>query len=112
MGALEIGRPLSRGGDAHVDENKWDAWILATPGHGADWRRVFGEITVDAVWGAILSAVATAPIVDVRMLGEIGITCGVDLSLTLNDRTAAVRTAWHYESADAAPRLVTAYPRT
>jgi len=28
----------------------------------------------------------------------------------LNDRTASVATAWHYADADAAPRLVTAYP--
>jgi hypothetical protein len=112
MSAPAIGQPLPRAGEAYVEEPKWEKWILATPGHGADWRRVFGEVTVDAVWHAIRTAIMTAPITDVRALGELGITCGVDLSLTLNDIADVVRTAWHYESADAAPRLVTAYPRT
>jgi hypothetical protein len=35
---------------------------------------------------------------------------GVDITLTINDLTAWVATAWHYSDADAAPRLVTAYP--
>jgi len=38
------------------------------------------------------------------------VVCGIDVTLTINDRTAPVATAWHYADADAAPRLVTAYP--
>ena len=112
MGAPAIGHPLPRAAEAYADEDKWDAWILATPGHGADWHGMLGEVRKEAVRDAILAAVQTAPIVDIRRLGEIGTTCGVDLSLTINGRTGAVRTAWHYQSTDSAPRLVTAYPRT
>jgi hypothetical protein len=39
-----------------------------------------------------------------------GVVCGVEVTLTMNDRTAPVATAWHYADEDAAPRLVTAYP--
>jgi hypothetical protein len=38
------------------------------------------------------------------------VVCGVDITLTINDRTSSVATAWHYPDEDAAPRLVTAYP--
>jgi hypothetical protein len=112
MRAPAIGQPLPRAGEAYVDEHKWGAWILGTPGHGTDWHGMFGEVRKDAVWDAILTAVQTAPIVDIRGLGESGTTCAVDISVTLNGRTGAIPTAWHYQSADAAPRLVTAYPRT
>jgi hypothetical protein len=30
--------------------------------------------------------------------------------LTINDRTVPVRTIWHYDSDQAPPRLVTAFP--
>ena len=39
-----------------------------------------------------------------------GVVCGVEITLTINDRTAPVATAWHYADKDAEPRLVTAYP--
>jgi hypothetical protein len=34
------------------------------------------------------------------------------MQLALNNRTATVITAWHYDYVDAAPRLVSAYPTT
>lgn len=107
-----VGRPLPRARHGYTSEGKWNEWILATPGHGSDWRGVFGEITWDHAWHEITTPIELAPVSNVRQLGELGITCGVDLSLTINGRTAPVRTAWHYGSADAAPRLVSAYPRT
>jgi integrase len=42
-------------------QHKWDAWILATPGHGADWHGMFGAVRKEAVWDAILAAIETAP---------------------------------------------------
>ncbi len=107
-----VGQPLPRAKDAYTSEKKWSDWILATPGHGADWRRVFGAITWNDAWDAVLMGIELAPISDVRILGEVGVSCGVDLSLIINGRAATVRTAWHYVSPDAAPRLVTAYPTT
>jgi len=40
-----------------------------------------------------------------------GVVCGVEVELTITDRTARVATAWHYADEEASPRLVTAYPR-
>jgi len=45
------------------------------------------------------------------MDGAGSVLCRVDMSLTFNNRTATVRTIWHYADEDAAPRLVTALPR-
>jgi hypothetical protein len=39
-----------------------------------------------------------------------GVVCGVEVTLTINEGTAPVATAWHYAHENAAPRLVTAYP--
>lgn len=39
-----------------------------------------------------------------------GITCGVEVGLTVNDRHALTLISWHYAVELAAPRLVTAYP--
>ncbi len=95
MPVPSVGRPLPRARDAYTSEEKWRDWVFATPGHGADWRRVFGEITWSDAWGEITMAIELALVSNVRQLGELGITCGVDLSLTINGRTATVRTAWH-----------------
>ena len=53
-----------------------------------------------------------APVLVVRSREPHGVVVGVEITLTINDRTAPVATAWHYEDEDAAPRLVTAYPST
>jgi hypothetical protein len=49
-------------------------------------------------------------VTEIRESSEFGATCRVEITLTIGDRVATVRTAWHYESADAPPRLVTAFP--
>ena len=54
-------------------------------------------------------AVLDAPITSVREV-DVGVSCEVHVVLTINARTAKVRSAWHYASAEAAPRLVTAFP--
>ena len=87
-------------------------WILAEHGHGQEWARVFRVRDEDAerLWTALVGAVRNAPIFRVIDRREYGIVCGVAAQLTLNERTANVTTSWHYATAGAAPRLVTAYP--
>ena len=91
---------------------KLDGWVLAPEGHGREWERVFRVSTedIDLVWHSISEAVLRAPVVEVRR-GSDGVGCGVLVDLALNARTAPVLTAWHYRHRDAAPRLVTAYPK-
>jgi hypothetical protein len=64
------------------------------------------------IWAAIAAVVRDVPVSVVRDRAPHGVVCGVELTLTINDRTAPVATAWHYADEDAAPRLVTAYPST
>jgi hypothetical protein len=59
------------------------------------------------VWTAIAAAARDAPVSVVRDRAPYGVVCGVEITLTINDRTAPVATAWHYADEDAAPRLVT-----
>ena len=86
-----IGQPMPRAAKAYATADKWQGWILAA---GA----------------AIAAAVLGAPVSVVRDRAPHGVVCGVDITLTIHDRAASVATAWHYPDADAAPRLVTAYP--
>ena len=51
-----------------------------------------------------------APVSVVRDRATHGVVCGAEVTLTINDRTAPVATAWHYTDEDAAPRPVTAHP--
>jgi hypothetical protein len=62
------------------------------------------------IWAAIAAAVVRAPVSVVRDRAPYGVVRGVGVTLTINDRTAPVATAWHYADADAAPALVTACP--
>jgi hypothetical protein len=95
MPAPEIGRPLPRASDAYSDVQKWDDWILAEPGHRADWNQVFGPVDRAAAWQALATAIPTTPVISIRLTIR-GKTCRVDAALTLNSRTATVRSAWHY----------------
>jgi hypothetical protein len=90
---------------------KLEAWILGERGHGGDWRRVFHVDLEDRgqVWEAIAAAAADARVTTVRDRGPNGIVCGVEVELTIGERTAPVTISWHYEREGAAPRLVTAY---
>lgn len=87
-------------------------WILADEGHGPDWLRVFGSVDRETVWPAFAASALSAPVVGIRVLAGYGVACRVELSLTVNARTAPIRSVWHYADADAdaAPRLVTAFP--
>jgi hypothetical protein len=80
--------------------------------HGPDWRSSFGELTFDEAWAALAQAILTAGVVNVCDTARFGVTCAFDVVITLNGRSRMVRSAWHYESPEAAPRLITAYPRT
>ena len=100
---------MPRAADAYAMPDKWH---LATAGHGDEWARVFhaGPQDSELIWAAIATAVVEAPVSVVRDRAPHGVVCGVGITLTINDRTASVATAWHYPDPDAAPRLVTAYP--
>jgi hypothetical protein len=111
MSPPTIGHPLSRADEAYVTPEKWTEWILSDRGHGEEWGRVFRAHLADSeqIWQAIADAVLDAPISAVRKVA-VGVTCEVDVELTINERTATVRSAWHYADTEDAPRLVTAFP--
>lgn len=106
-----VGHPLPRAGEAYATSEKWAEWILADRGHGQEWARVFriGPADSEQIWRALADAVLGALVSAVRRVA-VGVTCEVDVALTINERTATVRSAWHYADTDDAPRLVTAYP--
>jgi len=107
-----LGQPLPRAAEAHSTEAKWDGWILAALGHGAEWTRVFAVTTSDRelIWSGIAQALTDAPVSTIRDRTPYGMVAGVELTLTIRGRTARVMTSWHYLDEDAAPRLATAYP--
>lgn len=106
-----VGQPLPRVEDAWCRPEKWTGWILATPGHGKDWQRVF-RIDLDRwtpIWDAILEAVPHESVSTVRV-DEHGRHCRVFVILTLSERTARVATTWLYAHRYANPKLTSAYP--
>jgi hypothetical protein len=107
-----VGESLPRGGEAWYEQIKLDDWVLARRGHGAEWERVFGVGAEDrdSVWEAITTAALDATVVEVRDRSPFGIVCGIEVELTVGERTAPATVSWHYASKGAAPRLVTAYP--
>jgi hypothetical protein len=111
MSPPTVGHPLPHADEAYVTPEKWAKWILADRGHGGEWGRVFRVHLADSeqIWQAIGNAVLDAPVSAVRNVA-VGMTCEVDVELTINERTATVRSAWHYADTEDAPRLVTAFP--
>jgi Domain of unknown function (DUF6883) len=108
-----IGLPLPRAADAYVTSDKWTNWVLSERGHGQEWARVF-RVDIDdseQIWRAVADDALKAPVSSIRRV-NVGVTCSVPMTLTINDRTARVRTIWHYAYSQAAPRLVTAFPTT
>lgn len=112
MALPEIGRPLPRAADAFVDDEEWLGYVLSDRGHRGHWSRAFGEVDPDALWAMIARAVRDADVTEMRTIQAGGISCRVPITITIEGRTRAVRTVWHYADADAAPRLVTAFPST
>jgi len=108
----KVGELLPRAAEAWFEQVKFDDWMLATRGHGAEWERVFGVGVGDhaQVWKAIAAAAPGATITEVRDRSPFGIACGIESDVTIGDRTGTVTISWHYESEGAAPRLATAYP--
>jgi hypothetical protein len=108
----ETGEPLPRAGECWYEPIKFEGWILAARGHGPEWAKVLhvGPDDLETVWAAIRTAAARAPVSRV-IDTEHGIICRVDMELAIGERSAPVRTAWHYANGESAPRLVSAYPR-
>jgi hypothetical protein len=65
----------------------------------------------EEVWGAISAVAVTAEVTGLRDLGRFGFNCEVDARLTIGERSGTFRTIWHYATPDAAPRLVSAFPK-
>jgi hypothetical protein len=114
MARPQIGDRLPRIANGFAESDKWSGWILAPHGHGRDWARALavGIDDVERLFGLLHGASRAAPVVNVYDHGRFGYSCAVDITITLNGRTARARTVWHYKSEAAPPRLVTAYPRT
>jgi hypothetical protein len=107
----QIGDPLPRASEAWYEPVKLEDWVLGPRGHGEEWQRVFhvGLADRERVWQAIVAAAANARIFRVRNVGAHGVVCGIQVELTIGERSARVRMSWHYANKEAAPRLVTAY---
>lgn len=109
----QVGKPLPRGADAYAAPEKL-AWLLSDDGHGREWARVMHIGANDTLrfWTAIAQAVLDTPILAIRDISPYGANYEVPLELSLDERTVTAATIWHYDKADGAPRLVTAYPIT
>jgi hypothetical protein len=97
MSGPTVGHPLPRADEAFATPEKWTEWILADRGHGQEWARVFqaGPADAERIWSAIAAAVLDAPVSAIRQV-PLGVTCEVRVKLTIGERTATVRSAWHY----------------
>lgn len=106
-----IGEPLPHADKVWYEQVKLEDWVLGPRGHGEEWQRVFhiGLADRERVWQAIVAAAKNARIFRVRDLGARGVVCGIQVELTIGERTAPVRMSWHYANEEAAPRHVTAY---
>jgi Domain of unknown function (DUF6883) len=109
----QIREELPRAAECWCEQTKLLGWVLGEEGHGEEWLRVMHVSVEDAesVWEAISAAVAQARVTGVRDLGRFGVNCEVDAVLAIGERSATIRTIWHYAAPDAAPRLVSAFPR-
>jgi len=107
----QVGEKLPRAAECWYDHVKLDEWVLGR-GHGAEWRKVFGDAATDRdrVWQAIALAALGATVIEVRDRASHGITCGTRELVVLDGRSSPVTVSWHYASPNAAPRLATAYP--
>lgn len=109
----QVGDELPRAAECWYEQAKLLGWVLGEEGHGEEWQRVMRVDVEDAekVWEALSASVAQATVTGVRDLGRFGLNCEVDERLTIGERSATIRTIWHYAAPDAAPRLVSAFPR-
>jgi hypothetical protein len=109
----QIGDALPRAAECWYEPAKLMGWVLGEDGHGGEWERVMhvGVEDAEEAWKAISTLATTAKVTGVRDLGRFGFNCEVDAQLTIGERSATFRTIWHYAARDAAPRLVSAFPK-
>ncbi len=109
----QIREALPRAAECWCEQTKLRGWVLGEEGHGEEWRQVMHVSVEDTerVWQAISAAVTHAQVTGVRDLGRFGVNCEVDAVLTIGERSATIRTIWHYAAPGDAPRLVSAFPR-
>jgi hypothetical protein len=93
VSAPEVGKPLPRVEHARCEELKWTGWILAAPGHGVEWQRVFRAVPEQwpELFDAIKTGIQNEPVRTIRDLEEYGLACRVACFLTFNGRTASIR---------------------
>lgn len=108
----KIGEALPRASECWCERSKLLGWVLGEEGHGAEWERVMhvGVAEANEVWEALSTLGTTAKVTGLRDLGRFGFNCEVEARLTIGERSATIRTIWHYATPDAAPRLVSAFP--
>jgi hypothetical protein len=104
-----VGEPLPRAADGYAEPGKL-TWIVSEEGHGREWTRVLhiGPDDTLRLWNAIARAAIGAP--SFRVAERHGVTCGANIELQIGPRQTKATTSWHYQQANDAPRLVTAYP--
>lgn len=109
----QVGEELPRSAECWYEQVKLVGWVLGEEGHGKEWQRVMhvGVEDAEEVWKAVVASVAQARVTGVRDLGRFGLNCEVDAPLTIGERSATIRTIWHYATPGAAPRLVSAFPK-
>lgn len=109
----KVGDSLPQAADCWYERSKLYEWVLSEEGHGAEWRQVMrvGAENAEAVWDAISTSAMQAKVSSVRDLGRFGLNCEIESQLVIGERSATIRVIWHYAAPDAAPRLVSAFPR-
>jgi hypothetical protein len=118
----EAGDLLPRAAQATGVREKLAAYSLNVENvHGAPKARSFERILgitiehVDYLESAIRAAILNTPVASIRENAPHGINCVVDVLVRglgdKGERAANVRTVWEIAGRDAAPRLVTAYPK-
>jgi hypothetical protein len=109
----QVGEMLPRAAECWYEQVKLLGWVLGAEGHGAEWRGVMlvGAEDAEKVWEAISIGVADAKVTGLRELGRFGLNCEVDVQLAIGERSATVRTIWHYATPASTPRLVSAFPK-
>jgi hypothetical protein len=75
-----IGEVLPRAEDAYSKPEKWSEWILAHEHHGPDWSALFGAVDFESIWPALADAILIAPALDVRDVGDGGVSCRVEVA--------------------------------
>lgn len=118
----KTGEILPRASSAAGVREKLTAYSLNFENvHGAPKARSFERLLgitlehIDQLEGAIRAGLLTTPVSSIRENAPHGVNCVVDVPVPgmgeKHEQIVNVRTVWELANRDAAPRLVTAYPK-